>query len=61
MVGAVRIALSLMRCGSLMSLVPPSVLDGFTLGAVWLVFATQAIPLPPFILAIPSAQRPMQG
>lgn len=41
MAGAVRILLGICRGGTLLTLLPPTVLDGFTLGAVWLVFTTQ--------------------
>ena len=40
-VGASRLALGLLNGGALLNRMPPTVLDGFTLGAVWLVFATQ--------------------
>ena len=41
MVGAVRLSLGLLRGGVVVGMMPPSVLDGFTVGAVWLVFAAQ--------------------
>jgi len=40
-VGCVRVAMGLLKGGRLLALLPPTVLDGFVLGAVWLVFATQ--------------------
>ena len=40
-VGVVRVAMGLLRGGTLIQLLPQTVLDGFVLGAVWLVFATQ--------------------
>jgi SulP family sulfate permease len=40
-VGASRVALAALNGGALLARIPPAVLDGFTLGVVWLVFATQ--------------------
>ena len=40
-VGVVRVAMGLLRGGTLIQLLPQTVLDGFVLGAVWLVAATQ--------------------
>ena len=40
-VGCVRVAMGLLRGGTLIQLLPQTVLDGFVLGACWLVLATQ--------------------
>jgi MFS superfamily sulfate permease-like transporter len=40
-VGVTRLALGALNGGALLPLLPPTVLEGFALAAVWLVFLTQ--------------------
>jgi SulP family sulfate permease len=52
LVGATRLLMGALNGGALVAFMPHSVLEGFTLGAVWLVFASQ---LPVILGAAPPA------